>query len=171
MWRKLMVLACVVAVCAIGLAQEVASGGAGAATTPTTGWGTNFLIESQIDNHYCIESQGATNAGRPVTLQQCSTTSFQRWALPHLSDETNLLVEDQGMCIDGHFKKANVGLAVLVQPCGTGRVWRFTFTAAGQVMDVADKTCLSIPGASANAAVSLAPCDETVKGQLWKLAH
>jgi hypothetical protein len=157
----------------LGLAQDRVAEAAGdsGATTPTTQHGANFQVKSQIDNNYCIQVAGGTNEGRTITLQQCGTTDTQRWDFTWNNDDTNLMVDSQGMCLDGRTRKGGDGLAIPVAKCRFGDAWRYTITASGLIKDVRSGACLSVPGASANAAVSLAACDETKKGQLWKLSH
>jgi hypothetical protein len=149
---------------------RAADGGA-AAQTPTTAHGANFLVKSQLDATFCIQVGAGTNEGRTITLVACGTADTQRWAFTWNADDTNSIVESQGMCLDGRARKGGDGLALPVQKCRFNDAWRFTFTASGLIKDVKNNKCLSIPGAAANVAVSLADCDETKKTQLWKLAH
>lgn len=138
--------------------------------TPSTAHGTNFQIKSQVDNNFCVQVGSGTNEGRTVTLQQCSSADAQRWAFTYDKDETNLIVETNGMCLDSRAVKPNTNTAVPVMKCQFGEAWRYTYTASGLIKDVKLNKCLSVPGAAANAAVSLADCDEKKKGQLWKLS-
>ena len=160
---------------AVALAGLAGLGGAGpargAGPPPTEAHGTNFLLESQLDSNFCIEAANGTGEGRTLTLQQCLGADTQRWALPLNSDDTNLIVDSQGMCLDGRSTKANEGLPIPVAKCGSSKTWRFVVTSAGQLMTARRNLCLSIPGAASNAVVSLAPCDATRQGQLWSLAH
>ena len=173
MRHKMSLVASVMIVCGGVVVAGVArnASGAGAATVPTTIHGVNFMIQSQIDVNYCIQIDNGTQEGRALTLQQCQGQDTIRWALTDNADDTNFIVDSQGMCVDGHFKKANLGLSVTVAKCQTGRVWRFAYTGVGQLMDVQNKKCLSVPGAAANAMVSLQPCDQTMNGQMWRVTH
>jgi hypothetical protein len=163
------------ALAALALASLVGVGDArqahGASTPPTTAHGTNFLIKSQVDSNFCIEVANGTSEGRTITLQQCGGADTQRWALPLNSDDTNLIIDSQGLCLDGRFTKGDEGLPLPVAKCGPGKTWRFVFNSAGQLMTARRNLCLSVPGAASNAVVSLEPCDATRLGQLWALAH
>jgi len=139
--------------------------------TPTAAHGANFQIKSQIDNNFCIAVAGGTNEGRLITLQQCGSADTQRWAFTWNADESNVIVESQGMCLDGRARKGGDGQSLPVQKCRFGDAWRFTVIASGLIKDLQNKKCLSVPGAAANAAVSLVDCDESKKNDLWKLAH
>ena len=154
-----------------GTARAAGDAGAPPPATPTTARGANFLIKSQLDANFCVAVATGTNEGRTITLQQCSGADVQRWAFSLNADDTNPIIEAQGMCLDGRARKSGDGLPLPVAKCRFGDAWRFTMTASGLIKDVKNNKCLSIPGAASNAAVSLADCDETKKTQLWKLAH
>jgi Ricin-type beta-trefoil lectin domain len=164
-----------VGLAAIAFASLVGVGDAqqahGASAPPTEVHGTNFLLKSQIDTNFCIEVENGTGEGRTITLQTCGGADTQRWALPLNSDDTNLIVDSQGLCLDGRFTKGDEGLPRSVAKCGPGKTWRFVINSAGQVMTARRNLCLSVPGAASNASVSLEPCDVTHPGQLWTLAH
>jgi hypothetical protein len=175
--RRTLILVAVVALSTVAAGVGVASVArpAGAALPATTGFGAGLLIKSQIDNNYCIGVPGNTGEGRPLSLQQCSLSpeiDTQQWTFTHNANGTNFIVESLvGMCIDGHVTKATQGQAVTVAQCGFTGVWRFTVLPSGLIEDVANHRCIAVPGAAVNATVTLDPCDETVHGQLWKLAH
>ncbi len=95
----------------------------------------------------------------------------RRWAFTWNADDTNLIVDSQGMCLDGRFRTANLGLAMPVAKCGFKEVWRFAYRSLGLIMNVKNNKCLSVPGAVSNAAVSLVTCDDTRQAQLWMLSH
>ena len=153
----------------VGLGVGSARHRAPAALTPTTAHGANFLIESQLDTAFCIEVQPGTTEGRTLSLHQCGGADTQRWAMTDNADVTNLLVDSQGMCVDGHFR--GLDHALTVNSCQFGKVWRFAFTEAGSLVNERNGKCLSIPGAATNAIVSLATCDVSRLGQRWTLAH
>ena len=164
-----------VSLAAIALASLVGAGDArqalGASASPTGVHGTNFLIKSQIDSNFCIEVENGTGEGRTITLQTCGGADTQRWALPLNSDDTNLIVDSEGLCLDGRFSKGDEGLPLAVAKCGPAKTWRFIVTSAGQIMTARRNLCFSVPGAASNAVVSLAPCDVTRPGQLWSFGH
>ena len=159
-------LVAVVALCVAGLARA-SRGTANAVLPQNTAHGANFLIESQIDNSYCIQVDGGTGEGRGLTLQQCGTTDTQRFTLTWRADGLTNLIDSQGMCI---------GVTDRTQPpltafCADTSAFRLTVPPSGQFHFQRTNWCLSVPGASANAAVTLAKCSDTAKGQQWKIAH
>jgi len=154
-----------------GGAPQAAAQDGGSASTPTTARGANFLVKTQLDPNFCMAVGTGTNEGRTVTLQQCTGVDTQRFAFSLNADDTNVIIESQGMCLDGRTRKGGDGLAIPVAKCKFNDAWRFSMTASGLIKDERSGKCLGVPGAASNAAVSLVACDETKKGQLWKLAH
>lgn len=155
----------------LGSAPAQAQTTDGGAPPPTTVHGANFLVKSQLDETFCINVAGGTAEGRTLSLAACSTADTERFAFTWNNDETNSVVDIQGMCVDARNRKANDGKPVQVMKCRFGDAWRFSFTAAGQIRDVKNGKCLAVPGAAANAAVVLVDCDATKKGQLWKVTR
>lgn len=148
-----------------GLAQR------GPRAADTMGRGADFLIKSQLDPNFCIQVGTGTKPGRTIALQQCGLADVQRWTFTLNSDDTNFIVESQGMCLDGHLAPAEEGLPLQVARCKTTARWRFELTAVGLIRNVGSGLCLSIPGAASNANVSRATCDETKATQRWVLVH
>ncbi len=143
-----------------------------ATATPSTAHGVNFQIKSQLDQFFCVEAAPGTTEGRMITLQQCSaTTDAQRWAFTNNSDDTNIVADSQGMCLDSRGRKAGDGLALPVSKCKFTDIWRYAYTSQATIKDIRSGLCLQASTAAANAAVSLATCDPTIKNQLWVLAH
>lgn len=139
--------------------------------SPTLAGSANLLIKSQLDSNFCIEVGSGTGEGRTLALEQCGLADTQRWTLTRNADETNLIVESQGMCVDGNQRPADAGLPLPVDMCRMGAPWRFSMDASGLIQNGKSGKCLSIPGAASNVAVSLAECDENKPTQRWKLAH
>jgi hypothetical protein len=137
----------------------------------TTVHGANLLIKSQLDANFCITVGVGLDEGRTITLTQCGLADVQRWAFTWDSDNTNLIVESQGMCLEGHQRRADAGLALSVFRCRPGGTRRFTVWPSGLIENVNSGKCLTVPGAAANVAVSVADCDESDLRQLWKFAH
>jgi YD repeat-containing protein len=141
------------------------------ALPPSTAHGVNFVLKSQIDNNFCIDVAAGATEGRKVTLSACGTVDTERWALTFDADGQNAMIDSQGMCVDVRGLKGNDGLPVSVYKCHFGENERFSYNATGQIVEVHSRKCLSVAGAVVGSAVSLADCDVTKKGQLWKLAH
>jgi ricin-type beta-trefoil lectin protein len=141
------------------------------AVTPTAAHGVNFLIRTQADITFCIAVVNGTTEGRDLFLQQCGNADNQRWALALNSDDTNPIIDFQGMCVDGHFAKAAPGAALTVAKCESGDNWHFTFTPAGLLQNVKNHMCVAVPIAVTSATVNLEACDATKLTQLWQLAH
>jgi hypothetical protein len=140
-------------------------------TPPSLVHGVNFLIKSSIDNTFCIQAESGTTDGRSITLQTCGIADNQRWAFTDSDDDTNFMLDSEAMCVDGHFRRGEEGIARTVHKCGFDGASRFTYTASGLIRDVKNDMCLSVPGAANNANVSLAVCDESKPGQLWLIEH
>jgi len=145
---------------------DVAPAPASNPSAPTTVHGVNFKIHSQIDFNFCIETANGTTEGRSVTLQICSGSDFQFFQLPLFDNGTNILVENQGLCLDGRLVNP-LFLARKVYHCGSGDGFRFTVLSTGQIQGVKTGKCLQVPGAASNAVVSFDTCDETKPRQLW----
>jgi hypothetical protein len=136
----------------------------------STAHGANFVVKSLLDTNFCIEVASGSGEGRSLTMQQCSSVDTQRWMLTWGSNGLNEMVDTQGMCVDVKGRKVNDGIAVVVVQCHHNRAEAVTFTSSG-LLDFKSGGCLSIGGAANDAMVSLATCDETKNGQLWKLTH
>jgi hypothetical protein len=95
-------------------ARAAAAAADGGAATPTTAHGANFLVKSQLDSNFCIQVGSGINEGRTITLVQCGTADTQRWAFTWNADDTNSIVDTQGMCLDGRTRKGGDGLALPV---------------------------------------------------------
>jgi hypothetical protein len=145
--------------------------GGAPAPPPSTIHGVNFLIKSQVDNTFCVQVASGTTEGRTITLQTCGAADTQRWAFSNNSDDTNLVLDSQGMCLDGRNRKGNDGLALPVQKCRFGDVWRWSYLSTGQIKDIRNGKCLQVPGAASNANVSLADCDPAKKTQQFLVTH
>ena len=145
----------------------------GGGGTPSTARGDNFQIKSFVDNDFCIQVAGGTIEGRTITMQLCAADALRltRWTLSDNNDGTNLILDTQGMCLDGNFRRGEEGLARSVQKCGFEITSRFTFTSAGTIRDEKNNMCLKESTAAANAAVFLADCDPTNVNQRWVAAH
>ena len=139
--------------------------------TPSLVHGVNFLIKSSIDNTFCMQVETGGTEGRSITLQTCGVADTQRWAFTDNDDDTNFMLDSQAMCVDGHFRKGEEGIARTVHKCGLDGASRFIYAASGLIRDVKNDMCLSVPGAANNANVSLALCDESKPGQLWLIQH
>jgi hypothetical protein len=164
-------MAAAVAVFGAPAPQSGAATTVDAVSTPTTVHGTNFLVRSQLDEDFCMAVEPGTGPGRTITLQACSTADTQRWALTWNDDDTNLLVDIQGMCVDARLRTTSQGQPASVQRCRFGDAWRFTFDTTGRIQEVKNGRCLAVPGAAANATVVFVPCDDTRPGQLWKVTR
>jgi len=139
------------------------------AVTPTTNHGGAFLIQSQLDRNYCIQVDAGATPGRALSLQQCnSTLPTQRWTFTWNSDQSNLLVDDQGMCVQG--RKPQVGVPMTVDYCRFGSVYKFVYTSEGLIENVLTGQCLSIARAGSAAAVFFRPCDPTQKTDVWPIS-
>ncbi len=68
-------------------------------------------------------------------------------------------------------RTAGDGVAVASYKCHYGDNQKFTFTPTGHIQEVKSGKCLQVAAASAGIAVSLDTCDETKKGQSFKLAQ
>jgi len=156
-----------------GATNDVVSQAASAAgsVVPTTVHGVNFQVKTQLDQSFCIQVESGTIEGRGLTMQQCGLADTQRWAFPWYSDGTIVIVESQGMCLDGHLTRGVLGVPMTVAQCGTGGDWRFAYTSQALLQNEKNRRCLQIPQAAANAPVSLADCDPTKQNQLWVVSH
>jgi ricin-type beta-trefoil lectin protein len=137
------------------------------ADAPSTVFGTNFIIKSQADQNFCMQVAPGSAEGRTVNLQPCSSSETQRFTFTHNLDDSNLIIESQGMCIDGRSRKAGDGQAMPVQKCRFGEAWRFAYLSNGTIKDDKNDKCLVIVTAAANAAVTLAACDATKPQHRW----
>ena len=142
-----------------------------ATATPSTIHGVNFQIKSQLDQTFCVQVESGTTEGRTITLQQCAAGDLQRWAFTNNSDDTNIVADSQGMCLGSRGRKAGDGLALPVSKCKFTDIWRYAYTSQGTIKDIRSGLCLQASTAAANAAVSLATCDPTIKNQLWVVTH
>jgi|SoimicmetaTmtLPB_FD_contig_31_1881727_length_1223_multi_5_in_0_out_0_2 hypothetical protein len=172
--RTLMTTAMVLGATILVLSPEASSAGGRAhlVTTPTTIHGVNFQIKTQFDTNFCIRVESGTTEGRTLTLQQCAAIDdAERWAFSLQVDDTNQILDSQGMCLDGRYRRANDGLPLPVAKCQSGPAWRFVYLGTGLIQNVKNGKCLFVAGAAANAPVWLKDCDTSFDGQRWLVTH
>ena len=138
---------------------------------PTTAHGTNFQVKNGLDNTFCVDVAGGVAEARALTLNPCTAAASQRWGFTWNANDTNSIIEAQGMCIDVRGRHAGDGVSVAVYKCHHADNQKFTFTPTGHIQELRSGKCLSVPRAGAGAAVFLEDCDETKKQQNWKLAQ
>ena len=138
---------------------------------PTTAHGTNFQVKNGLDNSFCMDIAGGATEGRTLSLSQCTAAASQRWGFTWNANDTNSIVETQGMCVDVRGRHAGDGIAIAAYKCHHADNQKFTFTATGHIQELKSGKCLSVPRAAAGVAVFLEDCDETKKQQSWKLAQ
>ena len=152
------------------LGVHARSSHAARALPPTQVFGVDFLLKSQIDTNFCMEVQNGTTPGRKITLQVCGGADQQRFVFTRYANNTNTIVENQGMCVDGHDHQATHYSPIPVRKCVESTAWHWTFLSTGQIKNAMNGECLWVPGAASNAAVHLDPCKATDKRDLWQLA-
>jgi len=157
--------ATVVAVAGIAAARQPPDTG----RAHSTAHGTGFQIKSAFDNNFCAAVDNGTAPARSVTLSLCSAVSTQKWAFTWNSDQSNLLVETQGMCLDGRHPQP--GVAAKVRYCHFTGPWTYVFTPQGLIKNLGTGQCLGVAGLGAGAAVFFDACDASSKFQLWKLSQ
>jgi hypothetical protein len=138
---------------------------------PSTAHGANFVFKSAIDNNFCVDTQPGATEGLNVILSACGTVDTERFALTMNGDGSNVIIDSQGMCVDQRQRVAGDGLPVRAYKCHFGENERWSYNAGGQIVENDSGLCLSVPSAVVGSSVSLAKCDATKNGQLWKLAH
>jgi hypothetical protein len=112
----------VTAAVALGAGTSVARtqahrGAAPAARLKTTIHGVNFQVKSFDDMTFCMQVEPGVLPGRTITLQQCGVADNQRWAFSLNKGTTNLILDSQGLCIDGRFQPGDEGVARPVNAC------------------------------------------------------
>jgi ricin-type beta-trefoil lectin protein len=156
------------AVLALGLA-----GGALAARrllTASSVHGTEFQIQTLVDQSFCVTTDNGTSEGRETRLQNCGS-SFGRFTFTDNSDGTNLIVDSQGMCLDGRFRPRDAGLPLKVFSCRFSDRFRWSYLADGEIQNALNGLCLRVPGAANNAVVSLGTCDASNPAFRWLVTH
>ena len=146
----------------------LSEGGVAAAFAPSSEHGAGLEIQSHLDSNFCIRVGDGATVGRSVTLAQCTVADVMRWTFTWNSDNTNLIVETQGMCLDGHYLSSRVGLPMRVVKCTTSNALHFTVSPAGHIIDVANNKCLFVPRAGAGARVFLVTCDSNIPNQVFQ---
>jgi hypothetical protein len=147
------------------------AGAPAAPPPPTTAHGTNFQVKNGLDNNFCMDVAAGSTEGRALTLSPCTAAASQRWGFTWNSNDTNSVIDSQGMCVDAKGRKTGDGVSVVANKCHHGEAQKFTFTSTGHIIDIKTKSCLSVPRATGGAAVFLEACDDTKKQQNWKLAQ
>jgi hypothetical protein len=139
------------------------------ALPPTQAHGINFLIKSQLDTSFCVNVGNGGAEGRTITLANCGPAATELFAFTDYGDATNTIVENQGMCLDGSYRRAHPDLALQVRRCGGGQAWRWSVTTAGLIENGKTGTCLGVAGAVGGAAVHPVTCDDTNAADRWTL--
>jgi hypothetical protein len=134
--------------------------------------GVNFTIHSQIDPTYCVESASTGGPeGRTVYMSQCVARDSQHWTFTWDAGNNSVIVGGEGLCLDIRGRKAGDGQPVQIWKCHYGDNQKFTYTASGHIKEIKSGNCLDIAQAAQNAAVSINPCVEAKKTQIFTLGH
>ena len=160
----------------IALLAALSLGVAGAALaahqllTSTTIHGTEFKLETLVDQNFCVTTDNGTAEGRETHLQQCGS-SFGLFTFTDNSDGSNLIVDSQGMCLDGRFRTRDAGLPLKVVSCRFSDRFKWSYLANGEIQNALNGLCLRVPGAAANAWVTLGICDASKPEFRWLVTH
>ena len=155
---------------ALALAAAGAALGARQLLTATTIHGTEFQLETLVDQSFCVTSDNGTSEGREIRLQQCGS-SFGRFTFTDNSDGSNLIVDSQGMCLDGRVRPRDDGFPLKVVSCRFSDRFKWSYLANGEIQNALNGMCLRVPGAAANASVSLGTCDASDPRFRWLVTH
>jgi hypothetical protein len=137
-----------------------------AKTYPPGPQGTNILLETKADLNFCLSN--VVVEGRPTSIQQCSAIDSQHWTFAQSADNSSVLVDGGGQCLEA---PAKIGKPAQANPCTFLTPEHFLFKDDGELQTVSGKLCLEYAVATTDAAVFFVPCDKTQITQMWQLAH
>ncbi|MEO3808022.1 family 16 glycosylhydrolase [Sphaerisporangium sp. B11E5] len=101
--------------------------------------GTGNVLRSSLSNR-CIDIPGANPAdGARLQMYDCNGTAAQQWSVN--SDGT---VRAMGKCMDAAAAGTANGTAIQLYTCNGTSAQRFTYTAAGDLVNVAANRCVDI---------------------------
>ncbi|MFD7878192.1 ricin-type beta-trefoil lectin domain protein [Streptomyces sp. NPDC059766] len=147
-----------------------------------TGFGTDGSGAWIGVGDLCMDLSGGTaTAGTAIQIYVCNGNKSQQFRLKATDTDSNGTVEDAtigqlivgGQCLQP--SSAAAGSAVLIQACDktTAATQRWQTLSTGQVKYVTSPStnlCLSAPATAVGTDLTLATCNSTVAGQLWKPA-
>jgi hypothetical protein len=157
---------------ALSVAQGVGATPKASAAIPDQPRGVNFVVKSDIDSNFCIQSYAASSTQTDLQVQPCNgAVDAQRWAFAWTASGPLVSLGSNGQCWDAN---TLIGSPVAVVPCTFKSHERFVFTAAEQFQNVSGTRCLTVKKTGSflagGTAVLIDKCNGTT-GQTWLLGH
>ena len=156
----------------LSVAQEVGASAKASAAIADQPHGVNFVVKSDIDSNFCIQSHFVSSTQTVLQMQGCNgAVDAQRWAFAWTASGPLVSLGSNGQCWDA---SAVIGSPVVVVPCTFKSHERFVFSAGEQFQNVSGTRCLTVKTTglllAGGTAVVIDKCNGT-KGQSWILGH
>ena len=156
----------------LSVAQEVGASAKASAAIADQPHGVNFVVKSDIDSNFCIQSHFVSSTQTVLQMQGCNgAVDAQRWAFAWTASGPLVSMGSNGECWDAN---TVTGSPVVVVPCTFKSHERFVFTASEQFQNESGTRCLTVKNTASfladGAAVTIEKCDGTT-GQIWLLGH
>jgi hypothetical protein len=129
--------------------------------------GENFTVHTDADQGFCAEDVPSSEA-TALSVQQCAARDTQRWTLAQSSDNSSVIIDDSGQCME--FGGAAMASAKLT-PCTFKTPEHFLYSATGQIETTNGKFCLQADQSAAGASIKMPKCVVGLVTQEWVLGR
>jgi Ricin-type beta-trefoil lectin domain len=153
---------------AVGGSEALVRSDVTAAKYPPGPQGVNYTIHTSADPNFCFTNMPVPDLNRATSIQQCAANDTQHWTWAQSADNSSVLVDGGGQCLEAA-KKANK--LAQANPCTFLTPEHFLYTEQGQIKTVSGDLCLQDAQATSNAAVTFASCVKGLTTQIWMLGH
>lgn len=138
-----------------------------ATTYPPGPAGVNFTLHPDADQNFCLSN--ITNDQLALSMQQCNTVDSQHWTFAQSKDDSSVIVDGSGQCLEAASKPNKLAQA---NPCSFEAPEHFVYNENnGQLRTVSGKLCLQDAQAADNAAVYFTTCVKGLVTQIWVIGH
>jgi hypothetical protein len=127
--------------------------------------GTNFSIHIITDENFCLETEGDGT----ILVSQCAVRDNQHWTFTENPDNTHVIVDGDGLCLDRGTGALNTPVTSV--PCTFGPSERFVYTTTGKFQQPGGTTCIAVSAAAQNAPVFNSTCGGTKDVKVFQLSH
>jgi hypothetical protein len=160
--------------CGVGASTLVASGSEAqvrqqttTTTYPPSPAGVNFTLHPDADQNFCVSN--ITNGALGLSIQQCAAVDSQHWTFAQSADNSAVLVDGNGQCLEAAAKPNKLAQA---NPCTFQTPEHFLYKEnTGKIESVNGKLCLQDAGAATDAALYFTSCVKGLVTQIWILGH
>ena len=101
-------------------------------------------------------------------MSQCAPTESQYWTSAQSANNSQVLVDGGGRCLDFSNK---TGGSIELTACTFAGPEHFLYSTTGQIESTSRKVCLQATLATQDASIAIAKCQSGVSLQIWIIGH